>query len=150
MTPTDTNTVQPTTAPTKTAPVASKKVATKKTVPAKAAVKKAATKTVSSKTAKAPAKPTPAAKKTAAPKADTGKAKKTKIIRDKLAFPRDEYGVIALLKVRVGKMGHSAKKSEIIRAGLKAVAALTDQALLKALKSLPSTKPAGSTKKKAK
>jgi preprotein translocase subunit SecB len=82
--------------------------------------------------------------------AKTEKAKKVKLVRDSLSIPKDEYEVISVLKVRAGKLGHAAKKTEIIRAGIKAIAALSDQALLKALQSVPSIKTGRPAKHKSK
>ena len=120
----------------KTAPKApTAKAAVAKAAVAKAAVAKAAV----SKPAKAP-------KVTA----KVEKTKKVKLVRDSLSIPKDEFEVIAVLKTRAAKLGHSAKKTEIIRAGIKAMAALSDQALLKALQSVPSVKTGRPAKQKNK
>ena len=140
------------TAPTSTEASAS----TAKPTPKKAApaAKPIAPKTSVAKVAVKPAvkaAPKPAAKP--APKAPVAKAekhKKPKLVRDSLSIPKDEYEVIAVLKVRAGKLGHAAKKTEIIRAGIKAMAALSDQALLKALLSVPSIKTGRPAKNKSK
>lgn len=144
-------------APTKTTTAST--AATKKTVTAKPAVKKtpaaktkapAAAPTV--KPAAKPAKTSPVAKAAApvapAPKAD--KPRKLKMVRDSLSMPKDEYEVIALLKLRAGKLGHAAKKTEILRAGLKAVAALPNAAFLAALQAVPSIKTGRPAKHKVK
>ena len=44
------------------------------------------------------------------------------------------------LKQRAGKLASPAKKSELIRAGVKALAAMTDIAFLAALKAVPAIK----------
>jgi hypothetical protein len=120
-------------APTKTmavpkAPAASKP-ATKKAT-AKTAVKPAA------KVAKKPA--VKVAPKAAAPK--PVKVKKPKMVRDSFTFPKAEYAVLDELKLRAAKLGHPVKKTELLRAGLKAIAAMPDAALIAALKAVPSLK----------
>lgn len=68
------------------------------------------------------------------------KAKKPKMVRDSFTFPKDEYSVMDALKLRAAKLGHPVKKTELLRAGVKAIAAMTDAALLSALKAVPSLK----------
>ncbi len=80
-----------------------------------------------------------AAKKVAGP-AKPAKAKKPKLVRDSFTIPKDEYGVLAELKQRCVKLEHPAKKSELLRAGIKALASLTDKGLQAALKAVPSIK----------
>ena len=122
-------------------------------VPAKAARKPAATRPVSP--VKATAKPAVKAAvkplvKTAAqaaskpvipPKTDkNSKDKKPKLVRDSFTIPKAEYTVLDELKQRSGKLAVAAKKSELIRAGIKALAAMSDAALLAALKAVPAIK----------
>ncbi len=68
------------------------------------------------------------------------KAKKQKMVRDSFTFPKDEYTVMDALKLRAAKLGHPVKKTELLRAGVKAIAGMTDTALLSALKAVPSLK----------
>lgn len=68
------------------------------------------------------------------------KAKKPKLVRDSFTIPKDEYAVIEALKLRAVGLSHPAKKSEILRAGLKALAGLSDAALRNALKAVPAIK----------
>lgn len=68
------------------------------------------------------------------------KAKKPKLVRDSFTIPKDEYGVLAELKQRCAKLEHPAKKSELLRAGIKALAGMSDKSLLAALKAVPSIK----------
>lgn len=92
----------------------------------------------------------PAAKvaaKTAPVKA--AKAKKPKMVRDSFTFPKTEYAVLAALKLRAAKLGKPAKKTEVLRAGIKAIAAMTDAALLAALQAVPSLKTGRPAKAKA-
>jgi hypothetical protein len=122
-------------APTKTAPV---KTAAKKPAIKKATVRKPAAKPVT-KTAvkKSPVKPAPV-KPTKAVK--PVKVKKPKLVRDSFTIPKDEYVVIDSLKVRAGKLGQAVKKSELLRAGVKALAAMTDIQFKAALSNVPTIK----------
>jgi hypothetical protein len=83
--------------------------------------------------AKAETKPAPA-------KAAEAKPAKVKLVRDSFTMPLDEYAVLAVLKQRALSGAHPVKKSELLRAGIKQLAALSDAALLRALKSVPSIK----------
>lgn len=139
MTTSATTTATPSTTPTATKAPAKKTTAAPAVAPKSAPAKKAAAKAPATKPAAAPAKP-----------AKAEKPKKLKLVRDSLSIPKEEYEVIAVLKLRAGKLGHAAKKTEIIRAGIKAIAALSDQALLKALKSVPSIKTGRPAKHKGK
>lgn len=112
------------------------------------------TKTVASKAAvvvdKTPSEKKPATKSaivpTAAPAATLtmatvdAKFKKPKLVRDSFTVPKDEYAAIDELKLRAAQQGHIAKKSELLRAGLKLLSSLDDQQLLQALQSVPSIK----------
>jgi hypothetical protein len=119
-------------------PVAPKPAAKAKPVTAKKAVASVAKKAVTT-TAKAAAKATakPAAKP-AAVKAP--KAKKPKMVRDSFTIPKPEYDVLDVLKLRAAKLGNPVKKTELIRAGVKAIAALSDAAFKQALLAVPSLK----------
>jgi hypothetical protein len=95
----------------------------------------------------APAKPAPqaAAKAVvkAAPKAAAAKVekvKKPKLVRDSFTIPKAEYLVVDELKQRAAKLGQPVKKSELLRAGIKALAALSDTALKAALQAVPAIK----------
>ncbi len=92
---------------------------------------------------KAPAKSTAPAKPAAAagaPANGAAKAPKRKPVRDSFTMPRDEYAAIAELKLRLGKLGRLTKKSELLRAGIKLLAALSDAPLLRALQAVPPIK----------
>lgn len=115
------------------APVKAKSVATKK--PAN----RPANQTASAPTKKAAAQPKVKAATTAQPVAET-KLKKPKLIRDSFTFPKDEYQAIAGLKQKALGLKHSAKKSEILRAGLKLLSSLNDKAFLAALTNVPALK----------
>lgn len=106
--------------------------------PAKAAAKPktAATKAPAAKAAK-PKKP---AKPVTAEGAKDSKAKKPKLVRDSFTIPKDEYAVIETLKQRSATLAQPVKKSELLRAGIKVLAALSDSALRTALQAVPSIK----------
>lgn len=88
---------------------------------------------------KAPAKPV--AKPVLKAKAEKpAKAKKPKLVRDSFTIPKAEYAVLDELKQRAAKLAHAVKKSELIRAGVKALAAMPDATLLAALKAVPAIK----------
>lgn len=113
----------------------------KKAVSAKAPARKApATKVAPPKPAAPAAK---AAKPAAAPAAVTpkaDKAKKAKLVRDSFTIPKVEYKVIEDAKARAAALGRPVKKSEVLRAGLKALAALGDTEFVAALASVPTLK----------
>jgi len=67
--------------------------------------------------------------------------KKPKLVRDSFTFPADDYAQIGALKERALKAGHEVKKSELLRAGLTALSALPDAALVKALQAVDRLKP---------
>jgi hypothetical protein len=124
-------------APAKPAP---KKSVSAKAPGTKAAVKKPATKTPLSK-AFANAKLEKAAKTTKAIKtAKLEKARKPKLVRDSFTIPKVEYVVLEALKQRATRLTRSVKKSELLRAGIKALAALSDAAFLTALEQVPAIK----------
>ena len=72
--------------------------------------------------------------------ADAEKPKKPKLVRDSFTMPKTEYAVLQELKLRAATLGQPAKKSELLRAGLKALVALSDEALLANLAALPRVK----------
>ena len=118
---------------------------TQKTTPRKSmAAKKAAAKKVTAKkvATKAPAKvPTKPAAKPAAPKPAPVEAKvKHKLVRDSFTIPKAEYAVLEGLKARAADLKRPTKKSELLRAGIAALNAMTDKAFLAALSGVPSLK----------
>lgn len=122
-------------APAKAAP---KPAARKPASPVKATAKpsvKAAVKPVVKTVVKAVSKPVTPTKTD-----KTSKDKKPKLMRDSFTIPKTEYTVLDELKQRTGKLLATAKKSELIRAGIKALAAMSDAALLAALKAVPAIK----------
>jgi hypothetical protein len=123
--------------------------AAKKIGAAKPAAKKPVQKAVSQTAVKSAAKTTPksATEPSPKPKAKPAqqttpdlKLKKPKLVRDSFTFPKDEYQAIAGLKQKALGLKHSAKKSEILRAGLMLLNGLSDKAFLSALSKVPALK----------
>ena len=102
----------------------------KKLVPTKPAAKPATV--VKKKTAAKPAKPATAPK--------PAKIKKPKMVRDSMTMPKAEYAVLDELKLRAAKLASPVKKTELLRAGIKALAAMSDAGFVVALKAVPSLK----------
>jgi len=114
---------QPAPAEKPKAPVTKAKVTT---TPARA---KAAVAAPAAKAAAA-AKPAKAAAPAKASKPEkTKKAGKReapqKVVRDSFTMPKDDYDLIAELKKKCAEIGIGAKKGELLRAGLKALSALS-------------------------
>lgn len=131
-------------------PAASKPVAAKSV-----AVKASATKPVAATTAKKASSiktaPNVLVKQTL-PKAKEEKAQKEKtpklkMERDSFTMPKAEYAQLQVLKERLVKQGHHAKKSELLRAGIMQLTAMTDAALKAAMSKVPTIKT-GRPKKK--
>jgi hypothetical protein len=116
---------------------------TKKT--ATPARKAAPVKPASGAAVKPPVRPAsrPAPKAAAAEPAKTPKPekpKKPKLVRDSFTIPKAEYVVLEQLKQRAVQSGTPAKKSEVLRAGLKVLAAMEDAAFVAALGAVPALK----------
>jgi hypothetical protein len=121
------------------------KVADKSTTASTQTAQPTAPKTVRKAVKKAPRKsavkaPVKVKADTTAQPASETKLKKPKLIRDSFTFPKDEYQAIAGLKQKALGLKHSAKKSEILRAGLKLLNSLNDKAFLTALTNVPALK----------
>lgn len=76
----------------------------------------------------------------AAPATKPEKPKKPKLVRDSFTIPKPEYAVLEALKERGARMGQPAKKSELLRAGIKLLAAQGDTAFSAALAAVPAIK----------
>ena len=98
---------------------------------------KPATKPTTKPTPKA-AKPVKQAKPVAAPKPP--KPAKPKLVRDSFTIPKAEYAVIDALKQRAATLASPVKKSELLRAGIKALAAMDEAGFLAAVKAVPPIK----------
>lgn len=124
------------------------KTVTSKAVTVKPAAKKQTT--TSKAAAKKPAVKKPLSKAFASPKTATTakpiktvkaeKPKKSKLVRDSFTIPKVEYVVLEALKLRAAKLTRTVKKSELLRAGIKALAAQSDAAFLSALEKVPAIK----------
>jgi hypothetical protein len=68
------------------------------------------------------------------------KVKKVKLVRDSFTIPKPEYQVLDDLKLRAADLKHPIKKGELLRAGIKALAAMTNPQLLIALQAVPALK----------
>ena len=101
-------------------PVAAKPVAAKPAAPAPRAIPKAAPKLA--KPQKAP------------------KVKKIKPVRDSFTMPKAEYAALDALKLRAARLASAVKKSELLRAGVKALTAMSDAEFLAAVKAVPTIK----------
>jgi hypothetical protein len=77
-----------------------------------------------------------------APKPDAKpfKTKKPKMVRDSFTMPKAEFAVIETLKVRAAALKVPTKKTEMIRAGIKALAEMSDTAFLNAVRAVPNLK----------
>lgn len=125
-----------------------------------ATTKAPATKSVAKKpvAVKAPAKK-PAPTKIVAPKPVTSatksavakpvklKVEKVKMERDSFTMPKSEYAQFGVLKERLLKLGQPAKKSELLRAGIMQLTAMTDAALKAAMTKVPTIKTGRPNKK---
>jgi hypothetical protein len=87
--------------------------------------------------ATAPVVETPAA---AAEKPSAKPARKAKVVRDSFTMPETDYARLGELKRRCLSVGVSAKKSELLRAGLQALSALPAEQLAAAIGALESVK----------
>ena len=124
--------------------------ATRKTPVRKTAAKKVTPAKTSAKPNAKPAAPRqastrapvqkPAAKGAVQVAAKTDKQKKPKLVRDSFTIPKSEYSVIEVLKLRSQKLGRPTKKSELLRAGIKVLAAMSDIQFKAALAEVPAIK----------
>lgn len=126
--------------------------AAKKTSRPRASAKAAPVVAKTATQAKVAAAAKPKAPKAAVQKAATKaeKAKKPKMVRDSFTIPKTEYVVLDALKARALQLAHPVKKTEVIRAGIKALAAMSDVAFLTAVQAVPNLKtgrPVGAKKK---
>lgn len=68
------------------------------------------------------------------------KAKKPKMVRDSFTIPKSEYATLDELKKRTVRLTAPAKKSELLRAGIMALASMDDAGLMAALRAVPTIK----------
>ena len=122
--------------PARKSPARSPVASIKPTVNAPIIAKPATVKAVVKAAAKAPV---PLSSLEAAAEKTT-KSKKPKMVRDSFTIPKMEYAVLETMKERSAKLLSPAKKTELFRAGIKALAALPDAAFLAAIQAVPSLK----------
>jgi hypothetical protein len=85
------------------------------------------------------AKPASGVVKTAAiPQGE--KPRKPKLVRDSFTIPKVEYTVLEALKARAAGLGRPTKKSEVLRAGVMALAAMSDASFLASVGAVPAVK----------
>lgn len=140
-------------ASTQAAPTAPKTVAKPAVKVTTAAAKKALPKPKTKSPVKAAAPAKVLAKAAPAKQAATkpviakpAKIKKIKMVRDSFTMPKPEFAVLDLLKLRAAKLSVPAKKTEVMRAGIKALAAMTDSDFLAAIRAVPNLKTGRPTK----
>ena len=131
----------------KVTPVAAKRAPVKRAAASatQVAAKTATTKSTAAKPAakKSPVAKSPVARKSPAVKTAAvkpAKDKKPKLVRDSFTFPKAEYDVLEAMKQRATKLKVTVKKTELLRAGIKSLAALGDAAFLSAIAAVPSLK----------
>lgn len=66
--------------------------------------------------------------------------KKPKLVRDSFTMPKDEYQAIETLKMRSTGLKRSTKKSELLRAGIMALSAMSDKDFTAILAKVPTLK----------
>lgn len=86
---------------------------------------------------------------TASPAEKASKSKKPKMVRDSFTIPKSEYVALQDLKERSNKLSSPAKKTELLRAGIKALSGLSDDDFLKAIQAVPSIKTGRPSKNNA-
>ncbi len=119
-------------APTKSVQIKPKPRVTAK-VPSKSTVKPTTSKGATTQVK--PVAPTPATNDS-----KLLKSKKIKLVRDSFTIPKSEYLVLDDLKLRANELKHPVKKGELLRAGIKALAAMTATQLHAALQAVPALK----------
>ena len=70
-----------------------------------------------------------------------------KVVRDGFTMPQSDYDMLKALKIQCLANGMAVKKSELLRAGVQALAAMQTEKLIEKLRALPEIK-AGRKKKK--
>ena len=77
-------------------------------------------------------------------------AGKKKMVRDSFTMPAPDYALIGVLKSRTLASGTAVKKSELLRAGLVALAAMSPAQLIDLVSAMPEVKTGRPGKKKKK
>lgn len=128
------------TTPAKTVPIKAKPRVTAKVVVKTASVMPVAKAAMAAqaKTLVSPVKVSPSSPESKALK--VLKPKKIKLVRDSFTIPKSEYLVLDDLKLRAAELKHPVKKGELLRAGIKALAAMTTAQFHSALQAVPALK----------
>ena len=104
-------------------------------------VAKPATNAETKPAAKVPAKQNLAPKVASQPITEKQlKAKKIKMVRYSFTMPKPEFSVLDVLKLRAAQLSAPIQKTELISAGIKALAAMTDADFLLAIRAVPNLK----------
>ncbi len=72
------------------------------------------------------------------------------LVRDSFTMPKADFELIGALKQRALKQGHEVKKSELLRAGLHALADSSEAAFTSAVMAVPRLKTGRPHQKKGK
>ena len=127
--PASTRAVKSAQAPKRKPVQAAKPTAKQATEPAKAKATQAKT-----------ARPLTLSNPSSTPATKANKEKKVKVVRDSFTLPKTELLQITEMKKRAMALGVEVKKSELIRAGLRALAGMADTAFKKAMADVPTIK----------
>lgn len=114
-----------------------KLVSTKPAAPAKVATKPVAKTAPKAKTQTAAKAKVTDTKKEHKKDDKKNKPEKIKMERDSFTMPKEEYAAIGTLKSRMTALGHPVKKSELLRAGIKLLAAMSDNTLKTTMEKIP-------------
>lgn len=71
------------------------------------------------------------------------------VVRDTFTFPEDDYALLGLIQERCLRSATMINKSEIVRAGLKALAMMSDAELMEIVGGLTKVKPGRPAKGKS-
>lgn len=116
-------------------------IATKQAAKTTAAVKAApGARTAATKPAPAAKQPATSEKLEKADKQVKPAKRGPRLVRDSFTMPQADFDLVAVLKQRAMTGQRQARKSELLRAGLRALAALSPAALVKALDTLEPVK----------
>jgi hypothetical protein len=129
---------------------AKKRVSTRKPGRTPMAAKATRAGAAAAKTPKSTEAPKKAAVSTARPAAAPVKSERVKLVRDSFTMPKADFEMIDTLKQRALKQGREVKKSELLRAGLHALAALGDTAFGSVVAAVPRLKTGRPHQKKGK
>lgn len=81
------------------------------------------------------------------PSIEQSQSTSNRVVRDSFTLPTDDYELIAAIRQRCLNAAVSVTKSEVIRAGLQALMAMSDVKLLKQVSNVEKVKPGRPRKK---